>query len=84
MRLVTTFDNCGAALSVKQDSAKQRMKVKEFFIVEKTWEVVQISSAQFTGHAWAAVRLTRSRREFSESFMLDVDGIRPISCENNT
>ena len=37
VELVTTFDNCGAALSVRQDSTKQRMKVKEFFIVEKTW-----------------------------------------------
>jgi hypothetical protein len=37
VELDTTFDNCGAALSVMHDSAKQRVKVKEFIIVEKTW-----------------------------------------------
>ena len=86
MELDTTFDNCGAALSVRQDSAKQRVKVKEFFIVEKTWCGCVNEAFNFISRdvRCVAVRAERSRREFSESFMLDVDGIRPISCENNT
>ena len=86
MELVTTFDNCGAALSVRQDSTRQRVKVKVFFIAKKTWGCCANEAFNFNSGdvLWSKARLERSRREVSESFMLDADGIRSVLCENNT